>query len=71
MGGFVTLNRAGIFVDGQQHLGSAMQDSGDRQEELFIRGQRTGWSSSSVALVDGEQCEGEWGGCIRMASRVL
>ena len=48
-----------------------MEDTGDRQEELLIRGQRTGWSSSTAAIFDGEQYEGEWGGCIRMASRVL
>ncbi len=71
MGGVAPLHRAVIFVDGQQHLGTAVQDSGDREEELLIRGQRTGWPSSSVALFDGEQCEGAWGGCIRMASNVL
>jgi|688.fasta_scaffold11759_14 hypothetical protein len=62
MGSFAWLYRAGIFVDGQQDLGAAVEDTGDRQEELLIRGQRTGWSSSSAALFDGEECEGEWGG---------
>jgi transposase len=32
----------GIFVDGQQHLRAAVQDSGDRQEALSICEQRTG-----------------------------
>jgi len=55
----------GIFVDGQQHLRAAVQDSGDRQEALSICEQRTGSSGSSVALFGDEHCESEWGGCIR------
>ncbi len=48
-----------------------MQDSGDRQGELSICGQRKGGTIGSDALSDGEQREGEGGGCIRTTPRVL